>query len=282
MSRLPVLTLCFLLALTSCGETSAPPAADNPAAPPLEAEYRESLPEARAGDSEEVPPESGSARREAFAAVLRRVHEERRLPDGTELYGASMEDIEGNLFALFDVDGDGQEELLLLWQNAFTAGQMEIVYGYDEASGELREELREFPGVIFYDNGTAEAPWSHNQGKAGAFWPYSLYRYQASGGVYQSVGSADAWDKSLVSDGFPEEADADGNGFVYYLLPADWDGQYDAPSDDGAYLEWRNSYTAGADFLELSFVDLTAENIAGVLQVPYAALSDATTPNAVG
>ena len=41
--------------------------------------------------------------------------------NGTVLDGNSIEGIEGNLFALHDVDGDGAAELILLWQNAMMA-----------------------------------------------------------------------------------------------------------------------------------------------------------------
>lgn len=216
-----------------------------------------------AGDP--APPDANSARREAFAALLRTAHDDLTLPDGSALGGNSAEEVEGNLFTVFDVDGDGQEELILIWSNTITAGMTELVYGYDDASGDVLEELREFPGVIFYNNGAAEAPWSHNQGLAGDFWPYNLYQYSAATGKYESAGSADAWDSSLDSDRFPKDADADGSGMVYYLLPPNWDGQYNAPVDDADYVQWRDSLLKGADFLDLSFVPLTAENIARMM-----------------
>ena len=50
---------------------------------------------------------------------------------------------------------------------------------------------------------------------------------------------ADAWDKSVAKtkeqgDVFPDDIDADQDGVVYYLLPADWDGNYDMEPVDGA------------------------------------------------
>ena len=212
-----------------------------------------------------APPDTNSARREAFAALLRTAHDDLTLPDGTALGGNSTEEIEGNLFTVFDVDGDGREELILIWSNTITAGMTELVYGYDDASGDVLEELREFPGVIFYNNGIAEAPWSHNQGLAGDFWPYNLYQYSAAAGKYESAGSVDAWDSGYDSNSFPQDVDADGSGMVYYLLPPNWDGHYNTPVDDAEYAQWRDSFLKGADFLDLSFVPLTAENIARIL-----------------
>ena len=287
--------LCLLLSLTACG--GKPQDADPPGGAP--AQDTAAPPEAPPADTdnpEEPVLTEDEARRAAFAEILRTAHDRQLLPDGTVLDGNSIESIEGNLFALHDVDGDGAEELILLWQNAAMAGQTEIVYGYDEAAGEVREELREFPGVIFYSNGAAEAPWSHNQGWAGEFWPYTLHRYALESGVYENMGSVDAWDYSLISNGFPHDVDADGDGMLYTLLTDNWNftyhqgsagsGEYwyyEQPPVDGAeYLAWRDGIVGDAEALELSFVSLTAENIAQTLDVPYEALITTLLPNAAG
>lgn len=289
MKRSPVALLLFLLllSLTACGGEPAAPARDS-AVPPEAASPADA-------DAPSAPP-ADEARRAAFAQVLRTAHDQRSLPDGTELEGGSIEGIEGNLFALHDVDGDGQEELVLLWQNAAMAGQVEIVYGYDETAGQVRQELRDFPGVIFHEGGTAEAPWSHNQGWANKFWPYTLHRYRPETGVYENMGSVDAWDKALVSSGFPLDADADGDGMVYFLLTDNWSftahrdpgtgaeyWYYEEPPVDGAeYLAWRDGIVGDAAALELSFLPLTAKNIAGALEVAYEPLVTTLTPNALG
>lgn len=300
------LLLCLLAVLPSCGGETVPPVAGGSPVQTADVPFDSPPADTQTPDSpadgtreETADPADSADGREAFAALLRQVHEERILPDGTVLEGSSMEGVEGNLFALFDVDGDGQEELLLLWQNACVAGELELVYGYDRESGGLREELREFPGVIFYDNGMAEAPWSHNQGWAGEFWPYTLYQYCPETGEYVQAGGVDAWDRRITEDyrpaAFPAEVDADGDGMVYFLLSGEWlwgdhtapDGSiyqtWLAPPVDGAeYLRWRESYLAGADFLDLSFVSLTAENISEVLGVPHVPLSNSVLPDAVG
>ncbi len=297
MNRLlsALLPLCLLLCLTACGgspqDSPSPKPAQDMTSPP------ETAPPADAGAAAEPAPGADEARRQAFAQVLRTAHDQQILPDGTALdSGGSMESIEGNLFAVSDVDGDGQEELILLWQNAYMAGQTEIVYGYDAPSGQVREELREFPGVIFYGNGTAEAPWSHNQGWANEFWPYTLHRYSPEADVYENAGSVDAWDSALVSQGFPREVDGDGDGMIYFLLTDNWNftahrdpssgaeyWYYEEPPVDGAaYLAWRDGVVGDAEALELSFVPLTAENIAQALDVPCEALRTTLLPNPAG
>ena len=174
---------------------------------------------------------------------------------------------ESTYFALYDVDGDGQEELLLNWTGTSMADTVEYIWGYGDNGTYV--ELCEFPALTCYDNGVIEAQWSHNQGLAGDFWPYFLYRYNAETDQYEICGGADAWDKSVAKtkeqgDVFPDDIDADQDGVVYYLLPADWDGNYDMEPVDGAkYRTWRESFLEGASKLDdIWFWDLKEENIA--------------------
>ena len=121
-----------------------------------------------------------------------------------------------NQFAVWDVDGDGREELILLYTT--TAGERGFVFDWDEASGELRTQLEEFPLLTFYENGAVMAGWSHNQGKGGDFWPYFLYQYLPETDGYQQVGAVDAWDRALGIEGYPDQVDRSGTGFCLLYL----------------------------------------------------------------
>ena len=71
-------------------------------------------------------------------------------------------------------------------QQAYGVNDSEV-YDYDEASGELYEELSQFPMLtFFYDNATIGAGISHNQGYAGEFWPYTFYTYDAANDSYRA------------------------------------------------------------------------------------------------
>ena len=176
------------------------------------------------------------------------------------------EDVSKNHFAIFDVDGDGQEELLLEHSAAaIMAGLNTEVSGY--VDGEWVTELSEFPDLTFYGNGTVTAGWSHNQGMAGDnFWPYTLYQYNAASDTYVRVAMVDAWDKTLRdtdADGtpFPEDVDADGDGLVYYIMTG---GLYERkdPVDGPDHQAWLASYTAGSQPIEILYLSLTEENLA--------------------
>lgn len=221
-------------------------------------------------------------RRLAYGKALWDMYLLGRLPGGEELEHLGEEEAAKNRFALCDVDSDGAEELIVYWTNACMAGMRGLVYGYD--GGELRLELSEFPDLTFYGSGTVQAGWSHNQGWAGRFWPFTLYQYRPESGAYERIGDVDAWDDSCtegdeaLAAAFPRDADADGDGLVYYILPGEWynrprfpeDGSFTGqlwgtdPVDGAALWDWVDTYTGGAESLTIPLQDLNEENIAAL------------------
>ena len=220
----------------------------------------------------------------AYAQVLKDALLKGVLPDGENLDWINAEAASENQFAVCDLDGDGEEELLLRWTNASTAGTAEFVFRYDGQG--IGEEFQEFAGVQFYPSGAAKADWSHNQGWAGRVCPFNLYQYDSGTGVYQEVGAVDAWDSSLFEDdevlsaAFPKDADQDGDGVVYYILTGEWYTNNRTPSDgnldgklwgaepvDGPDVDnWVNAYTGGAYPIQLPLKKLTLENISLALE----------------
>lgn len=222
-------------------------------------------------DSGDAGKESGEKERmAAYAAALKGICVDRVLPDGQELsFDDTLFEMAENQFAVFDIDSDGEKELLLTYTTTDMAGMMELIYDYDEEAGEVREEFWEFPALTFYENGVIEAGWSHNQGLAGDFWPYTLYQYDPGMDSYLPKGMVDAWDRSLSEvnyegRAFPEEIDQDGDGVVYYIMKNGEAYNTDAPVDGAQYQEWRDAYLNGAKEIEVPFVELTEENIGQV------------------
>lgn len=230
---------------------------------------------AACGKASGTPSEPGAdasaqeAQRQAFGKVLWDIYQQGMLPDGSILDYTDTESAADNSFAIIDIDKDGEDELLLVWESASMAGMTEVLFGYED--GGVHTELAEFPGLVYYDNGMAEAMWSHNQGLAGTFWPFNVYCYDAESDTYKSYGGADAWDKSVAEENydgepFPTDIDADGDGIVYYIFPAGWNGRYEdiLPVDGAEYEKWRSAYIDGAVEIEIPLQKLTEENIAAL------------------
>ena len=201
----------------------------------------------------------------AYAAALEEIYTNHTFPGGKDFGYDEFYDMSENKFAIYDIDSDGKKELIVLYTTTYMAGMTGTVYAYDSASGTLREELQEFPSLTFYDNGAVEAEWSHNQGLAGDFWPYTVYNYNPGTDTYEQTAMVDAWDKSLREEDyegnpFPDDIDADGDGLVYYIMPG---GTYEknTPVDFDAYTKWRESSIGQAQPLEIPYLELTEENI---------------------
>jgi uncharacterized protein YheU (UPF0270 family) len=200
----------------------------------------------------------------AYFTALENLIQNHILPDGIDC-GETSGDMSENKFAVYDVDNDGKEELIILYSTTCSAGMAGYICGYDSEAGVLQTKLLEFPLLTFYSNGTVKALWSHNQGRAGEFWPYSLYQYNADSNRYELVGMVDAWDKNYPgtdeqNNPFPSDIDKSGTGFVYYIM---LDGQYDNthPVDAAEYNEWVGAYLGDAAEIQIPFMDLTEENI---------------------
>ena len=271
----------------SDGEAASAERTDSTSGEPASA--AEEIPEAPTGptgttDAAGTPasgtaPDEDAARYLAYGQVLRDALLKGVLPDGENLDWTSAEAAEENQFAVYDLDGDGEEELLLRWTNAVMAGKSDFVFRYDGQGVSL--DFQEFAGVQFYAGGAAKADWSHNQGWAGRVWPFNLYQYDGSTGTYKEIGAVDAWDRSLFEDdetlsaAFPQDADKDGDGLVYYILTGEWYNQNRVPSDgnldgklwgvdpvDGPDVDkWLESYTGGEYPIQLPLQKLTEEKI---------------------
>lgn len=200
--------------------------------------------------------------RHKYNGVLSQLTCAQQLPDGDMIespydWDAEMTD---NSYAITDVDGDGYEELVIIYSTASMAGMFETVYGYNPETDTLTQEFMGFPSVTFYDNGMIKAEASHNQ-SYGELWPFGLYQYDAASDSYSQVGYVDTWDVSITDTfydyeseselPFPKDKDTDGDGILYNIQKGDsndysWDisvYQYNKSDFD----EWYDSYFNGAE-----------------------------------
>lgn len=223
----------------------------------------------KAAQIEEISDNERAEQNKAYGEILWDAYYFGQI-EGREYTSPNPEGNKNGSFAIYDIDGDGFEELLLLFDGGYTAANVEYIWGYK--NGNTHVELCDWPSMRYYNNGIIEVDLSHNQGLAGNFWPYSVYIYNGEMDEYQKFAAVDAWDKISTEievraegEAFPSNIDTDGDGIVYYILPADWDGYYDmTPLDGKDYESWRNDYLNGAEEIKIAdivFQPLNEENI---------------------
>lgn len=206
----------------------------------------------------------------AYRAALEAIYNDHRYPNGDEVATGDGYQMEDNDFAIFDVDGDGKDELIYQNDNSYMAGMITTIYGFDPDTGKLYQELSGFVAMEFHDNGVVSIMASHNHGLSALedFWPYAIYQYDPGSDGYLMAGSLDAWDGTLFpkdydGDSFPADIDQDGDQVVYILTTPG--AEVTKTVIDGpAYREWVDSYLAGASELELPWKNMTPENIRAV------------------
>ncbi len=240
--------------------STAEPQASNQDSPSSQAKAVDAAETIISEDS--VEQNSSNERKAAFISALEGICRNQVFPDGREFQYDASTNGEGNQFAIYDIDFDGKEELIIQHTTAAVAGMVEVIYDYDSKTKLLKEELRSFPSLTYYNNGIVSADWSHNQGLAGLgdFWPYTLYQYKQESDTYIEIASVDAWNKERADEDyegnpFPDELDIDGDGFIYFVTA---EGTYaqNTVVDGEEYERWRSSLLGNAKKMEVPYQTL--------------------------
>lgn len=240
--------------------STAEPQASNQDSPSSQAKAVDAAETIISEDS--VEQNSSNERKAAFISALEGICRNQVFPDGSEFQYDASTNGEGNQFAIYDIDFDGKEELIIQYTTTYTAGMVEVIYDYDSKTKLLKEELRSFPSLTYYNNGIVSADWSHNQGLAGLgdFWPYTLYQYKQESDTYIEIASVDAWNKERADEDyegnpFPDELDIDGDGFIYFVTA---EGTYaqNTVVDGEEYERWRSSLLGNAKKMEVPYQTL--------------------------
>lgn len=210
-----------------------------------------------------------SVSKEIYINAIKDLYYNYKLPNGNELEDPKYVDdynMSENQFAIYDVDMDGKDELIIALTHYPMAAMRTIIYDYDNNTNKFREQLTEFTSINFYNNGIIEVLWSHNQGSAGdSLWPYTMYKYNNKTDSYDVIAEVDAWDKSFnencyIAEIFPAEVDKDGNGILYYIRNRGSDKYI--PYDLKEYNEWKEQYiTDETQKIIIPYMNFTKENI---------------------
>ncbi len=197
-------------------------------------------------------------REAAYMKVLNSLYDKKEFPDGENRGFSEGSDISDNTFAIYDIDNDGAEELIINYITTDSSRMVKKIYGYDYITAGVREEFSEYPSTTIYDNGIIVAYWSHNHGRSilAGFWPYGLYQYNGVTDKYDVIAVVDAWDKNTVYPDFPTSVDKDGDGIVYCVM-ADNELDYKNAMDKADYETWLASYIGDAKEVELPYMELS-------------------------
>ena len=146
-------------------------------------------------------------------------------------------------------------------------GDEDSVWGDNQFA--ITEEFSEFPAVDFFDNGYVTVGASHNQGLAGDFWPYEIYKYDADKDAYEMKYYIDAWSKEFFPEDFdgnpyPDAVDTSKTGLVYYIYD-DLTKSVD-PVDKSAYDKIVAETYGPAAEVTVDYKDITQENINAIAE----------------
>lgn len=207
------------------------------------------------------------ARYAAYQFALQQIAFEHVYPDGTDTgFDGAGAFIEDNHFAVFDINDDGADELIVQFVTAPMAGNRETVYAYNAAEDTLEQLLTVFPAVTYYDNGLVKADWSHGSALAGeAYWPYDLYQYDGAAGQYRKLAEVNMWSREVDTvdykgDPYPEEIDAENAGTVF-ILTRDDVTETVSHSD---YAAWLAEVVGDAQPVQVPYQSMSEENIRAI------------------
>lgn len=208
--------------------------------------------------------EFAQARRmDYYGRILWDVQNAYALPGGESVDSEGV-DVSNSKYAIYDIDRDGQDELLLYFLFDEYMNGTARVYDFDPNTGTFITELTEAPQITSYDNGALTVKIQSNRTLGEKVWPFHVYTYDETTGIYTWRGDVETWDKSLTTedwDGnpFPDDQDADGDGVLYYITDSQGNGR-DTPKTKEEYEAWLNTFIGGAAEVEIPWLDVTEEN----------------------
>ena len=187
-----------------------------------------------------------------YREALENLRDHEIFPDGSGCKVSGFMD--DNRFAVYDLDNDGKDELIIRFDQAEEKNQIELIYGINDRES-LFEELVCTPHVTYYEGGLVKVDAFPEDGYRGDFRPYAVYQYDSRTDTYGLVANVDALSlgalmaAGLEDEAFPEDADTSGSGMVYYIGSDD-------PVDVTEYEKWYQALFGSAVEIELPFFNL--------------------------
>lgn len=256
---LPAALLCF--ALSACDASVSSSSAPDCSVPETPDVYMSAQP---VQTPEPTFDDNNTAVIEAYKFALQQISFEHIYPNGKDTgFSGDYGFIEDNLFAIYDINDDGQEELIIHFTTAPMAGNSESVYRYDRFSDSLQKLLSVYSSVSYYSNGIIKEDWSHSSGLEGeSYRPYNLWKYEPAAGKYVLLAEVNMWSKSVdivdyKGDAYPDDIDTENAGTVFIIT---YEGVTQTVSKSD-YESWLSGIMENADELSLPYKSLSEENI---------------------
>lgn len=172
----------------------------------------------------------------------------------------NKQDVEGNDFAIHDIDGDGTEELIISFSSTYTSAMYTGIWKADLSTETVYEFARTGVSCAFYANNIIKVDAPHNHSSGYSIWPYSLLKCDAENEMLIRVASAYCVDQAYDPYGEDYDAalDADGDGTIYYFR---FEGEDPIPLTYAAYCSLVDAYIPADQKLPVEWKKLTLENI---------------------
>ena len=193
------------------------------------------------------------------------------LPDGTELeYQGPTDWIAVKLehtedYAVFDIDGDGRDELIISFSCAPSAYHRAYIFEYYTDTHEWHYEGEFTPGSDIYDNGVIIS-YAHHANPRSTIMHYRVLRYDADSDTFENAGYVDSWGRDIeieisgdIGD-YPEEYDTDNAGVVYLLRGFDGTDEIRYYSQS-SYEEFLEELYGDSETISIPYNDMVLENL---------------------
>lgn len=214
-------------------------------------------------DTEQYIPETPEPYKSYIEVVETFVNDETHpLPgqDHDDNWINENEDISKNKFAILDINGDGEEELIIQVITTVHANWSDNVYRFNPDTNTVDLIHVFFADSTYYSNGIAEDPVANNQGSS-IIWPYTMWQYNPETFGYDEIGFVNSEAKEYMLDpsSFPFDLDKDKDGVIYEIQEKinDETTNYIQQLDEAAYMIWKEKYIMNATPIEIEWHSVT-------------------------
>ncbi len=187
-----------------------------------------------------------TVRRNYYADVLERLYYYDRLPDDGDDIDAKMAG-DYETYAVYDIDGDGIEELMLYVDRPGTGSSWSIIYEYNVDTDSLKQELYAYMSNQFYSNGRVVGMDDSSHGVM--VYVYNPENDDYSDSYLTIMRGTTYWDMGSNNE--------DHSGYDYRVYHSNTEEETYMTEEE--YNQWLADQTAGATELEIPWKKIVDE-----------------------